>query len=396
LPVAARRFGIALVASAAFASLGAPVRAQVAFDTHGYLRIGPGLTSLGDHHACYQLPGTDFKYRLGNECDLYGEFLLSAAIGKEDAPQLKLHVMPTIFDGTGADDDKYETAQAYAEVKGLGFAPQLGFWVGKRYQRGADVHIVDTYFEKQDGKGAGLNAPVLGGTLDLAYYRADAKDGEPAGHRVNAWWHDVPVNDGGKLSLLAGFTQGEGNDGKAGASFSVRHHQKIDDKSDNNVWLQAAQGSGRPDGNFGDLKAGSDVKRWRLVDGYQFQPTPRFGGQAIALIGRNLSAAGNATVASGGGRLSYAFAPHFKLLGELGVDRVKPDGGPARNLTKLTVAPTLAKGEGFWARPELRLFVTRAWWNQAADAAAGGAGLAGRGDGKTNGTSIGVQVETWW
>jgi maltoporin len=75
---------------------------------------------------------------------------------------------------------------------------------------------------------------------------------------------------------------------------------------------------GRLDGNFGDLTAGSDVKRWRLVDGYQFQATPRFGGQAIAMIEQRKSDAGNETVASLGGRVSYAFAPHFKLLAKSG------------------------------------------------------------------------------
>ncbi|WP_280155890.1 carbohydrate porin [Piscinibacter sp. XHJ-5] len=406
---AARRFDIApIVIAAALVALAAPVRAvdlsleklgleKVSLESRGYLRAGPGLTSRSDHHACYQLPGADFKYRLGNECDLYGEFLFTVAPkDHQGGPGLKLNYMPTVFDGTGDHDQRYKTAQFYVEGSGFGFAPEASFWIGKRFHRGADVHIVDTYFEKLDGDGAGASLPLLGGKLDLAYYHNGPRDAAPAGHRLNAWLRDIPVNTGGTLNVLAGLTRGEGSNGKAGASLSVRHHQKLGETSDNNVWFQVAQGSGGLDGNFGDLTAGSDVKRWRLVDGYQFQLTPRFGGQAIAMIGQRESDAGKETVTSLGGRVAYAFTRHFKVLGEVGIDRVKPEGGPARNLTKLTIAPTWSKGEAFGARPELRLFVTHASWNQAADAAAGAGGLAGLRDGKTSGTSVGLQLETWW
>jgi maltoporin len=406
---AACRSGLAPLAMAgAFMALAAPVRAvdlsleklgldNVSLESRGYLRAGPGLTSRHDHHACYQLPGSDFKYRLGNECDLYGEFLFTAAPKEHrGGPGLKLNFMPSIFDGTGEHDQRYETAQFYVEGSGFGFAPDASFWIGKRFHRGADVHIVDTYFEKLDGNGAGASLPLLGGKLELAYYHNDRRDAAPPGHRLNAWLREIPVNTGGTLSVLAGLTRGEGSTGTSGASLSVRHHQKLGETSDNNVWFQVAQGSGGLDGNFGDLTAGSDVKRWRLVDGYQFQPTPRLGGQAIAMIGQRKSDAGKETVASLGGRVGYAFTRHFKVLGEVGLDHVKPDGGPARNLTKVTIAPTWSKGEGFFSRPELRLFVTHASWNRAADDAAGAGGLAGLGDGKTSGTSVGLQLETWW
>jgi len=40
--------------------------------------------------------------------------------------------------------------------------------------------------------------------------------------------------------------------------------------------------------------------------------------------------------------------------------------------------------------------MTTARWNDAANAGAGAAGLAGLGDGATRGTSWGVQLETWF
>lgn len=392
---ATRGSGIAPLVIAAFAALPGAGHAQVAWNSHGYLRAGPGLASRGDDHACYQLPGADFKYRLGNECDLYGEFLFSVTQGPQDGRQFRLDYMPTVFQGTEPGDGKFYAAQFYGEASGLSFAPQASFWIGKRYHRGADVHIVDTYFEKLDGTGLGASVPVLGGKLDLAYYHSD-HSGQPMAHRLNGWLRDMPVNEGGSLNVLLGLTQATGPGGNAGASLSVRHHQKFDETTSNNLWFQAARGTAGPDGNFGDLAAGSDLKRWRLVDGFQFQPTARFGGQAIAMFEQRKSDAGDATVASLGGRVSYAFTRHFKLLGDVGFDRVKPDGSPGRQLTKVTVAPTWTQGEAFSARPELRLFVTHASWNRAAEVAAGAGGLAGLGDGKTSGTSVGLQLETWW
>ena len=95
--------------------------------------------------------------------------------------------------------------------------------------------------------------------------------------------------------------------------------------------------------------------------------------------------------ASIGGRASYAFTRNFKLVSELGVSQYKPEGGETARLTKLTIAPTLAIGPDFWSRPEFRLYVTHAKWNDAAGNVTGQAAF----DGKTSGTSYGAQVE-WW
>ena len=97
-----------------------------------------------------------------------------------------------------------------------------------------------------------------------------------------------------------------------------------------------------------------------------------------------------------GGRVSYAVTKNFKLVGEAGYSQKKPDGGATQKLAKFTFAPTLATGPAFWNRPELRLYVTTAKWNDAANAAAGAGGGTGIGDGKTKGTSYGAQVEIWF
>ena len=56
-----------------------------ALDWSGYWRAGPGLTSNSANRACYGLNGgsAGMKYRLGNECDIYGEFMLSQDYKKD-------------------------------------------------------------------------------------------------------------------------------------------------------------------------------------------------------------------------------------------------------------------------------------------------------------------------
>jgi len=83
---------------------------------------------------------------------------------------------------------------------------------------------------------------------------------------------------------------------------------------------------------------------------------------------------------------------------------VRPSGGSTENMTKLTIAPTWAMAPNFWARPELRLFWTIGWWNQAAQAAAEGstnaavASISSTGvfAGQSHGSTIGLQFEGWW
>jgi maltoporin len=81
------------------------------------------------------------------------------------------------------------------------------------------------------------------------------------------------------------------------------------------------------------------------------------------------------------------------MLVEAGTTSRKIDGVADQRLNKVTIAPTLSVGEDFWARPELRLYVTKANWNDSA--AAANASTFGQG-GKASRTLAGVQYEIWW
>jgi maltoporin len=397
---------------AGWALLSAPA---AAVDTQGYARIGTG--DAGDRQrTCYNLGISGGHYRLGNECDIYGELGLAHA-GSVQGARYKALVMANYQrpagDGSGARAD---LNQFYVEGSGLAGAPaDVSFWLGRRFYGRADVHILDTHFVRMDGTGLGVHGITWGGAqLGIAYFRVDAGSGAPLGfhpaqrpaHRVNVDVSDIALGGHGQLRATATFTHGDdepatGESGTHGFALSVQHDGRIDGiGAAHRAWLQYARGSAALDANFGTMTANPAVARWRLVESLTWQ-SGALGGQAVALFGRHDADPAHGIGArfaeiSIGARVSYAVSQHIKLVAEAGHMQKRPDGAATQRLTKLTVAPTWSIGPGLMDRPELRLYATTARWNEAANAGAGAGGLTGLGDGATRGTSWGVQLETWF
>jgi maltoporin len=388
-----------------------------AVDFDGYFRAGPGATKKDAARACYNLGIIGGHYRLGNECDFYGEFGL-AQTGTVDGVTYKAKVMFNEYNGgTDIGPSKSSFEQMYVEGKGFDIAPNTNFWVGKRFYGRADVHILDKFFVNLSGVGAGADIPMAGGTLGLAYFSSDSGQGfgdggtgasTNPGNRLNADLGDIAVNPGGKLRVTGTYTNGHFNNvangkGTDGFGLSVQHNQELLGLGGGNtVWLQYAQGSAGLDGNFGNMIAPSSFKQFLVVESMTWQTGP-LGGQAVVLYGHHdkveingVTLAAKYNEISVGGRASYAVTKNFKLVAEAGYMEKKPDGLPTQKLAKFTFAPALSTGPGFWNRPELRLYVTTAKWNDAANTASGLGGLTGIGDGKTKGTSYGAQVEVWF
>jgi maltoporin len=393
-----KRTHLAAAAQAALAtSLLAAAWPAAAVDWGGYFRAGPGASQKDSARACYGLGGPGLKYRLGNECDIYGEFLLSQGM-KADGVDYKAALMTNLYNPqTDTGSAKVGINQMYVEGKGYDVAPETTFWIGKRFYGRADVHIVDTFYVNLSGVGAGADIPMGGtGKLGIAYFKTDASATD-SGNRINLDYSGIPVNPDGSLRVLGTFTQGNFTGGKSGAGLTFQHTQDkfLGMGGANTLWLQFAQGSAGLDGNFGGLTSGSDVKSVRLVESLTWQ-VGALGGQAQAMW-QNDKVAGLKTDSSSiGGRASYALTKNFKLLAEAGYSTKKPEGSPTQKLAKFTFAPTLATGPGFWNRPELRMYVTTAKWNAPANAAAGAGGVTGTSDTKTSGTSYGAQVEIWF
>jgi maltoporin len=282
--------------------------------------------------------------------------------------------------------------------------PDAKFWMGQRRLRIQDVHIVDNFLLNYgDNQGAGvLDIPVAGAKAGFGVFSGDKFDKQlPAGvkaTRVNAEVYDIATNPGGKLRVLATGVSGSGlAHSNSGAGLSFLHNQGdfLATGLTNSVFVQFSRGHARIDGEFEGIDGVSPGKRvQRIADSVAWQRGP-FGGQALIGYQKSKDEATNVNTKdfSLGGRISYAFNRNFKLLVEAGTTSRKIDGSPDQRLNKITIAPTLSVGESFWDRPELRFFVTKANWNDAA--AAANAATFGQG-GKTSRTLVGVQYEIWW
>ena len=237
-------------------------QAAHAVDWTGYMRGGPAVTDIsGKSRQCYGIG--PLKYRLGNECDFYGEFQLAQAM-KADGVDFNAVLMTNYYSPQTESNSNYGIEQAYVEMKGVDFAPQALFWMGKRRDRD-DVHIVDTFFTNMSGVGAGVeNIDVGFGKFGFSGYKADtaiatdpstgleianngAGGGTQAGvARLHAQLYDIAVNPDGKLRLVATFSHGDsqgGIKGQDGFGFNVEHTQDKFFGGGNHIWLQYAEGS---------------------------------------------------------------------------------------------------------------------------------------------------------
>ena len=369
-----------------------------AVDWTGYMRGGPAATSVsGESRQCYGLNSPGLKYRLGNECDFYGEFQLAQAV-KADGVDFNAVLMTNYYSPQTESNANYGIEQAYVEMKGVDIAPQALFWMGKRRDRD-DVHIVDTFFTNMSGVGAGVENIDAGfGKFGLAAYKTDSNPSVNDTNgiaRIHAQLYDIPVNPDGKLRLVGTFSKADsqgGVKGKDGFGFTVEHVQDKFFGGGNHIWVQYAQGSTNINQGFGNAVADSGTKTWRIVESPSWQ-IGAFGGQAIALYQHDEGDNGvKVNSYSLGGRGSWGITKNLKFLTEIGFSGRKPNGSSQENLTKITIGPALSTGPDFWKRPELRLYVTYADFNKAAAADAAN----GLPTNKTNAVSYGAQVEIWF
>jgi maltoporin len=380
----------------AAAALGLLSSTAGAVDWNGYFRVGPGQKNNpgGNDSRCFGANMEGGTYRLGNECDTYGEFGLSQG-GTAGNVDYKVLFMTNLYrPGTDAGDVKVGVNQIYGQAKGFDLMPNQTVWIGKRFYGRADVHMVDTFFVNMSGTGAGIDGFSLGpASLNVAVFRdgeynGTAGTGTNPGTRVNLDFTGIGVNPGGKLRVTTVFTDFSGPNGKTGAGLSLQHNQSGILGGDNTLWLQYAQGSAYLNMGFGGGTDDSDLKRWRIVESMQWTKGP-LTGQAIFIYGKQGLSNAKETFNTIGGRVAYAFTKNFKLQGELGVSSHKPQGGQTDRLTKFTVAPTFSIGQDYYDRPEFRFYVTSFSFNDAYKATR--PGLT-----KSSKTAVGFQLETWF
>lgn len=300
--------------------------------------------------------------------------------------------------------------QSYVQLTDIPGLEGARLWAGRIYYHREDVHINDFFYWNPTGLGAGIDNLKLSGDLKFSYgfFRETGINDPYLVSRHDFRLSGINTNQDGEIQLGLSYIPSRapvsgtnGEDTHKGWSATVQHVQSKVWGGKNKFVVQYGEGPGNGLGNTGDLTASSSSKSWRVLDTLDWQATENFGGQLVGIYQRDEKPTGNQTWKSFGIRPAYAFTENFKLVAELGHDMVSPSSGPTRHLTKFTIAPTLAKGKGFWSRPELRLFYTYAQWNKAAQDAAGdnrddplsSSGVYGS---KRHGSTVGLHLESWW
>lgn len=379
-------------------------------DFSGYFRAGVGINTEGGNQVCFQTPGADTKWRLGNECDYVIEPTFSAKIASYEGSDWSVVFMPNAFQSYGGDNEglKAGYGQVYAYGTKIAALGNGTVWAGKRFYNRLQLGINDHFLENDDGDGAGIENIELGwGKLSLAAMTnpngTDSDGAGVLGPDANNARIKFPLRITGIKTVPNGelavyvkpSIQHESDDqanalnnpGEEAKAISLGAYQTLngvvmggstllgiryDKQADRKNTLFALQQQGK----FG-------VTSWDFISEYRIRDDddPLEANKWFSI----------------GGRTDTHMGGPFRLLVELGHDQVKPDQGDTRNLTKLTVAGAVSGGPDAGSRPTIRLFVTHAIWNEATRVAAG---LDSRvrevfGNEKS-GTSIGVQAEAWW
>lgn len=386
--------------------------ASEAVQFSGYMRSGAGGSTSGGTQSCFQLPGAPSKYRLGNECEQYIELDLRQDVLKlDDGSVVSLEGMAQLYNQYGhaldftGDYGYARMNQMYAEWSNVHALNGGSLWAGRRFYKRNDIHISDFYYWDQSATGAGIEDFEFGG---LKYsYAFSRKDSYFQKEYVSR--HDFNVsgfnpNPNGHLEFGVSYLDKPSRENSnSGWAVTAQHKQKEFLGGVNTVALQYGEGPGTGLGYTGDVTLDRTNRSWRAVEYFDWQMSDKWSGQVQAVYQKDIrDDGGSQEWTSVGVRPVYAITNEFKIVTELGRDQIDASEG-TRKLTKFTVAPTWSpKGPGFWDRPEIRLYYTYAWWNdaaqRAADAMAEGSALSTTGAfGSANhGSNFGVQVEYWW
>ena len=416
-------------------------RQMASFEFHGYFRSGYGLNSEGGQQVAFEAPGTEAKYRLGNEAETYGEFILvNNWLNPDhngDKAWMKTEVMieanttnstnyaafpQTVVNGvaTSGGNDQFRLREAFVRGGHLfgDTQPDATVWAGERYYRRFHVEIDDFYPLDLSGYGGGLEDFNIFGYAKasvafLAGARPDitTQNGNYAKSNIDVRVYDIK----GPLGLWGGWfdfatskggTEPNGTVIPTSDGYAVGlRHQRLEWHGGFNTFA-VQYGTGAAS-NFSSPGSGTVVAdptpyinhKAQLLATEQilFQPNEKFAIMPIFVYQRTKD--GNPQHpwqqwVSFGARPEVFFTKYLSLAVEAGFDHTHSTIAPVYDgwLRKVTIAPQVGAGRKFFSRPVLRAFLTYASWSDGLMGFVGGIPFQNR----TDGLTYGVQAETWW
>lgn len=407
-------------------------QAQLPVDLKLYLRAGTGANGAGGVQECVSNKGTGGnEFRLGNECGIYGEFGFGVWMLKAERdgdPSWRFFsnfavVAPNQKDWEAPNANNWVMREVYSEAANLG-GSHFSAWVGKRFYRWGDIHMMDFYPVSMSGPGAGLgDLQSDWGTWSLALMqnRAPAADvpGSPAKTSFHlrsdgipsswgAWslWAVLASSPGG-VSEASGGNPSTSFKKSGGAFLAVRNNSVLVPGVNNEFAVAFGQGTMSNMGVESSLVKDCSVptdpdcfvaesRRVRAWNSLHWE-RERWSGQAVVLFDESDNgSAQNSKVrwTSIGVRPMYWFNDHLSLSFQAGLSNVldESDGFGARNLMRFTLAPQWSMGKGFYSRPVLRAYLSRTQWSDNNKISAAGTSAAN----STALDSFGFQTEIWF
>ena len=428
-----------------------------ALDFHGYVRTGIGGSGAGGRQQCFAAPQADFKFRLGNECETYLEAQFDQRLYK-DRSGLEFNFSTMLGLKTSAGQD-YEVinASGYPDVNELtlrqvwigALVPSLNnalFWAGKRYFQRQDAHIIDFFYWDASGPGAGVE------DIDLKWFKGAVSAFQNHNGQRQAWRTDyrvygvqLPAELGAMMVGLNLFfdSSPHGSNAPPGRStvspmFNVQHSYNVLGGR-NKLTFQYGTGSATPLNNYPSFDKSNgtgdaDSWQWRIVEDLVINPLDQFSMGFVFVYAdyknrystdpaNNAALWNTAHELAIGARPEYHFSDLVSLAVEAGYQQLTPQNGPdqdARGMFKITPAlivhPAPGPGGAFFTRPEIRVFLTYAAWNDATQRSwdgnnSGAVGSAadfhqstcaatGQSTGPyacdKHGFTFGAQAESWW
>jgi maltoporin len=402
------------------------IRQQVSsFEFHGYFRSGYGQNSKGGHQVAFQAPGAGAKYRLGNEAETYGEFILvnNWLNPKHETDKAWFRTEAMIEANTTnsasyanfdrpPDNDQFRLREAFVRGGNL-FERQPGakVWAGERYYRRQHIEINDFYPLDMSGYGAGVEDVDLGfGKLAVGYLAGARPDiatsnGSYIKNTIDVRLYDLE-GPAGRLGGWFAFATGKGGttpDGTAfptdsGFAVGLRHQRLEWHGGFHTLGVQYGTGVASNFSTSIDDPTPfiNSSKRLLITEHVLFQPNETFAIMPIFVYERSRDGDpqhGWNRWISFGGRPEVFFTRFLSLAIEGGVDHTHSGTGQYDGwLRKITFAPQIGAGRQFFSRPVLRAFLTYANWSDGLRGLVGGVPFNDR----TDGLTYGVQVETWW
>lgn len=414
------------------------------FEFHGYSRAGFAWNEKGGtgnrYRWDYDASGMDEHYwRLGNEShNAYTNltFMYNYDTGNESFARF---VTSLIFEPRNEDNwEPTETVlrQLYVEMGNFDWAPGVTYWAGERwYRHPGDQHITDWQFLDIAGYGGGVGDISLGGFgklsiaalgfIDENDYMTD--NGEPASYVVDVRAEDIPVGPmkmllqfaptwtkGGDLTTpsATGETTFDSESGWMSALY-LTYPERLFGVLDN-ARMIARYGQGYGSTLFNNRYMlpnpvntnvdWSESSRWSIgFDGLmQFSDTLQFMPVIVyQQFDNGLEENNKIDKLLYGGRAKYSMTENFALQLEAGAIYLNSepsntaDGHLDDTLYKFTFAPTIQPKLGFFTRPEIRVFVTYAFWDDE-ESTQYLEDTAGLDSDDTDGLTYGVQMETWF